>query len=102
MKEKEFINKIRSLGVGGTFVKDETLKKIFSELPLAKETMTNLISQTEVIKQRLNEILKEEFKKQIKKIDFSYILEDLMKENDVEMTAKFTLRPKKKKRPDGK
>jgi hypothetical protein len=37
----------------------------------------------------------------MKKIDFTYILEDLMKDNDVEMHAKFTLRPKNKKKRNG-
>lgn len=101
MNEKEFIQKIRSLGVSGSFVKEETLKKLFSELPLAKETMSGFLSQTDQIKKRLNELVKEEFKKQIKKIDFSYILEDLMKDNDVEMKATFTLRPKNKKKRNG-
>jgi predicted transcriptional regulator len=101
MNEKEFIKKIRSLGVGGTFIKEETLKKLYSELPVAKEAINNLLSQTDSIKKKLNEILKEEFKKQIKKIDFSFVLEELMKDNDVEMKAKFTLRPKKKTKRNG-
>lgn len=101
MNEKEFIKKIRSLGVSGSFVKEETLKKLFSELPIAKETVTSLLSQTDQIKKKLNELVKEEFQKQIKKINFTYILEDLMKDNDVEMHAKFTLRPKNKKKRNG-
>ncbi len=101
MDEKEFIKKIRSLGIRGSFVKDETLKKFYSELPVAKETVNNLLSQTDAIKKKLNVLMKEEFKKQVKKINFSYLLEDLMKENDVEMNAKFTLRPKKKKKRNG-
>jgi predicted transcriptional regulator len=101
MDEKEFIKKIRSLGVSGSFVKEETLKKLFSELPLAKETMNTLLSQTDQIKKRLNELVKDEFKKQIQKINFTYILEELMKDNDVEMKATFTLRPKNKKKRNG-
>jgi len=101
MNEKEFIKKIRSLGVSGSFVKEETLKKLFSELPLAKETMSTLLTQTDQIKKRLNELVKEEFKKQIQKINFTYILEELMKDNDVEMKATFTLRPKNKKKRNG-
>ena len=98
MNEKEFIKKIRSFGVSGSFVKEETLKKIFSELPLAKETVSTLLSQTDQIKKRLNELVKEEFKKQMQKIDFTYILEDLMEDNDVEMKATFSLHPKKNKK----
>jgi len=101
MDEKEFIKKIRSLGIRGSFVKDETLKKFYSELPVAKETVNNLLSQTDALKKKLNVLMKEEFKKQIKKINFFYLLEELMKENDVEMNATFTLRPKKKKKRNG-
>lgn len=100
MKEKdtlnELIRKTISVGIGAAFMTEEAVKKVLSDTPLPKEIMQGLVQQAKSSKEKLNEIVTEEIKNQLSKVNPSKVVEELLKNNNIEVNATFTLVPKKK------
>jgi len=100
MKEKdtlnELIRKTISVGIGAAFMTEEAIKKVLQDAPIPKEMLQGLIQQAKTTKVKLNDIVAEEIKNQLSKVNPSAILEEVMKNNNIEVNATFTLVPKKK------
>ena len=101
MKEKEIslneiIRKTISVGIGAAFMTEEAVKKVLSDAPLPKEIMQGLIQQARTSKVKLNEIVTDEIKNQLSKVNPSTIIEEILKNNNIEVNATFTLAPKNK------
>lgn len=103
MKDKdnalnEIIKKTISIGIGAAFMTEEAVKKVLQDAPLPKEIVQGLIQQAKTTKIKLNEVVTEEIKSQLSKVNPTHIVEEVLKNNNIEVNATFTLVPKKKKK----
>ncbi|TDJ07709.1 MAG: hypothetical protein E2O68_03135 [Deltaproteobacteria bacterium] len=100
MKDKdtlnELIRKTISVGIGAAFMTEEAVKKVLQDAPIPKEMLQGLIQQAKTTKLKLNEIVREEIKNQLSRVNPSSIVEEVLKNNEIEVKATFTLVPKNK------
>ena len=94
----EAIKKVVSIGVGAAFMTEEAVKSALSDLPLPKDIVTGLIQNAKVAKEDFTTSMREELKSKLDKVDPQHIVEELVDNYDIEVSAKFSFKKKDKEK----
>ena len=84
------------MGIGAAFMTEEAVKKVLHDAHIPKEMLQGLIQQAKSSKEKLNEVVADEIKNQLSKVNPSKVVEEILKNNNIEVNATFTLVPKSK------
>ncbi len=90
----EMIKKIVSVGVGASFMSEESIKNVLADLPLPKDILNGLIQNAKGAKDDFTQSLREEIRLYLSKVDASKIVENVLDNYDVEVEAKFKFKKK--------
>lgn len=91
----DVIKKVVSIGVGAAFMTEDTVKNLLHDLPLPKDIVNGLISNAKNAKEDFSNSVREEVSQYLSKVDPKKLLEDVMEDYDVEVTAKVSFKKKK-------
>ena len=91
----DLLKRISSLGPGGAFLSEDTLKNLLKDLPLPKTILNGLVENARSMKAEFASSLREEFGSHLSKIDTKRIVEHLADNYDIEVKASFSLKRKK-------
>ena len=92
----EVIKKVVSIGVGAAFMTEDTVKSLLGDLPLPKDIVNGLVSNAKVAKEDFTNSVRDELGQYLNKVDPKKLIEDVVDDYDIEVTAKFSF---KKKQP---
>jgi polyhydroxyalkanoate synthesis regulator phasin len=90
----DVIKKVVSIGVGAAFMTEDTVKNLLHDLPLPKDIVNGLISNAKSAKEDFSNSVREEVGQYLSKVDPKKLIEDVMEDYDVEVTAKFSFKKK--------
>lgn len=98
-KDKETIlgdavKKIVSLGVGAAFLTEDVIKSVVQDLPLSKDIINGLVQNAKNAKEDFVSSVREELSQHLAKVDPKALLEEILQEHDVEVTATFKFKKK--------
>jgi len=91
----DVIKKVVSIGVGAAFMTEDTVKNLLHDLPLPKDIVNGLINNAKTAKEDFSNSVREEVSQYLSKVDPKKLIEDVMEDYDVEVTAKFSFKKKK-------
>jgi hypothetical protein len=95
-KISETIKKIVSTGIGAAFMTEESIRSILSDIQLPKDIIAGLVQNANSAKEDFLKSVREEVKNQIIKVDPKHLIDELVKDYDIEVNAKISFTKKKK------
>jgi len=93
-KLNDIVKKVVSTGVGAAFMTEESVKKIFEELPLPKEMIQGLILNAKNAKDDFTQSVREELSAYLSKVDAQKIVEGILDKYDIEVQSKIVFKKK--------
>ena len=94
----DILKKVVSVGVGAAFLTEDALKNILKDAPIPKDIVSGILQNAKNAKSDFTQGLRDEFKKYLSHIELEKIIEALLENYDMEVTAKFSFKKKKKRR----
>ncbi|WP_127716025.1 hypothetical protein [Halobacteriovorax sp. HLS] len=99
-KEKELgigdvIKKVVSIGVGAAFMTEDTVKNLLGDLPLPKDIVNGLVQNAKNAKEDFSNSVREEISQHLSKVDPKKVIEEVLEDYDIEVSAKFSFKKKK-------
>ena len=95
-KITDTIKKIVSTGIGAAFMTEESIRSILSEIQLPKDIIAGLIQNANSAKEDFLKGVREEIKGHITKVDPKHLIQELVKDYDIEVNAKIKFTKKEK------
>lgn len=95
-KITDIIKKVVSVGVGASFMSDETVKSFLHDLPLGKEIINGLISNAKKTKTEFISGMREEVSGYLKRVNPKELVSEVLENYDMEVNAKISFAPKAK------
>ena len=94
----EILKKVVSVGIGAAFLTEDALKNLLKDVPISKDIINGILKNAKNAKSDFTQSLRDEFKKYLSRIETEKILETLLENYDMEVTAQFSFKKKKKKK----
>jgi hypothetical protein len=91
----ELVRGLLSVGVGALFMTEEAIKKLLKDGVSSKDVISQLAQNTKNAKVKLNDLIREELNTALGKVRPVKIIEELLKENTIEIKASLRLVPRK-------
>lgn len=92
----DVIKKVVSVGVGAAFMTEESVKNLLNDLPIPKDIVSGLYQNAKGAKEEFVQGIREEVATHLSKVEPKKLLEEVLEDYDVEVTAKFTFKKKVK------
>ncbi|OUR97290.1 hypothetical protein A9Q84_13270 [Halobacteriovorax marinus] len=92
----EVIKKVVSIGVGAAFMTEDTVKNLLHDLPLPKDIVNGLINNAKSAKEDFSNSVREEIRQHLSKVDPKRLIEDVIEDYDIEVSAKISFKKKNK------
>lgn len=94
-KATDFIKKVLTVSVGTLFLTEEALKNLVTEFKLPKELVAGLLDSANKTKKEFFAKLSEDtIGKVVNQADFSKLVDEFFKKNDVEFNIKVRVNPR--------
>ena len=94
-KAADLVKKALTVGVGAAFLTEESLRALVGELKLPKELIGNLLSTANQTKNEFFTKLSQDMIDRLQsKIDPKELVQEILKNNDIEFTVKVKVTPK--------
>ena len=98
----DLVKKILTLGVGTVFLTEETLRKLAEEVKLPRELLTGVLeSANRQRREFLDGFTKEALNRVMSQFDAKELLNEVLRENEVEVNIKVTFKEKTAQSPQG-
>ncbi len=95
-KAGDLLKKAITVGIGAAFLTEESIRSLVGELKLPKELVTNLLQQANSTRSEfLGKFSQEILEKIQSKIDPVELVTEVLRKNDIELTIKIKVHPKK-------
>ena len=95
-KAGDLLKKAITVGLGAAFLTEESIRSLVGELKLPKELVTNLLHQANSTRSEfLGKFSQEVLEKIQSKIDPVELVTEVLRKNDIELTIKIKVNPKK-------
>lgn len=95
-KAGDILKKAITVGIGAAFLTEESIRALVGELKLPKELVTNLLHQANSTRSEfLGKFSQEIMEKIQSKIDPVELVTEILRKNDIELTVKIKVNPKK-------
>jgi len=95
-KAGDLLKKAITVGLGAAFLTEESIRSLVGELKLPKELVTNLLQQANATRSEfLGKFSQEVMEKIQAKIDPVELVTEILRKNDIELTVKIKVNPKK-------
>ncbi len=95
-KAADLLKKAITVGIGAAFLTEESIRALVGELKLPKELVTNLLAQANSTRSEfLGKFSQEILEKIQSKIDPVELVTEVLRKNDIELTVKIKVNPKK-------
>lgn len=95
-KAGDLLKKAITVGIGAAFLTEESIRALVGELKLPKELVTNLLAQANSTRSEfLGKFSQEILEKIQSKIDPVELVTEVLRKNDIELTIKIKVNPKK-------
>ena len=92
----DLLKKAITVGLGAAFLTEEGIRSLVGELKLPKELVTNLLQQANSTRSEfLGKFSQEVLEKIQSKIDPVELVTEVLRKNDIELTIKIKVNPKK-------
>ena len=88
------VKKIVSLGVGAAFLTEDVIKGVVNDLPLSKDMINGLVQNAKSAKEDFIVSVREELANHLGKVDPKVLLEEILKDHDIEVQATFKFKRK--------
>ena len=85
-----------SLGAGAAFLTEDAIKSVLKDAPFPKEIIGGLLENAKGTKEEVVKGLKEELGKYLSRLDLNNIVDYVAENYDVDVSASFSLKKKKK------
>ncbi len=96
-KAAEMMKKALTVGVGALFLTEEGLKSLISEFKLPKELLKPVLDSAGKTKNEFLRVLSEDvLSKVAEKVDPVGFVQEFLSRNEVELTVRISVKPKKK------
>ena len=92
----EVLKKVISVGVGAAFMTEDTIKTVLKDLPLPREILNGLVNNAKGAKEEFVESVQIEVREALSKVDPSKLMEEVLDNYDIEVSAKFSFTKKEK------
>jgi hypothetical protein len=94
-KAADMMRKVLTVGVGTLFLTEETLKGLIGELKVPKELLGGILSSANRTKNEFMQQIAHEVMGRVKdKIDPKALVEEILRNNDIEFNVKVSFKPK--------
>ena len=94
----DILKKAVSIGLGAAFLTEDALKNLLKDVPISKDIVNGILQNAKNAKSDFTQGLRDEFKKYLSHIDLEKIMDILLENYDMEVTAKFSFKKKKKRK----
>lgn len=95
-KAGDLLKKAITVGIGAAFLTEESIRSLVGELKLPKELVANLLAQANSTRSEfLGKFSQEILEKIQSKIDPVELITEVLRKNDIELTVKIKVNPKK-------
>lgn len=95
-KAGDLLRKAITVGIGAAFLTEESIRSLVGELKLPKELVANLLAQANSTRSEfLGKFSQEIMEKIQSKIDPVELVTEVLRKNDIELTVKIKVSPKK-------
>ncbi len=95
-KAGDLLKKAITVGLGAAFLTEESIRSLVGELKLPKELVTNLLQQASATRSEfLGKFSAEVLEKIQSKIDPVELVTEVLRKNDIELSIKIKVSPKK-------
>lgn len=95
-KAGDLLKKAITVGLGAAFLTEESIRALVGELKLPKELVANLLQQANSTRSEfLGKFSQEVLEKIQSKIDPVELVTEVLRKNDIELTVKIKVNPKK-------
>ena len=94
----DILKKVVSVGIGAAFLTEDALKNILKDAPIPKDIINGILQNAKNAKSDFTQNLQDEFKKYLSRIEIENIIESILEKYDIEVTAKFSFKRKRKRR----
>ena len=94
----DILKKVVSIGIGAAFLTEDALKNLLKDVPVSKDIISGILQNAKNAKNDFTQGLRDEFKKYLSHIEIEKIVGFLMENYDMEVTAKFSFKKKKKRK----
>ena len=98
----DILKKVVSVGMGAAFLTEDALRTLLKDVPISKDIVNGILQNAKNAKIDFTQSLRDEFKKYLSHIDIEKIIEILAENYDVEVTANFSFKKKKKRKSPSK
>lgn len=95
-KAGDLLKKAITVGLGAAFLTEESIRSLVGELKLPKELVTNLLQTANATRSEfLGKFSQEVLEKIQSRIDPVELVTEVLRKNDIELTVKIKVNPKK-------